>query len=167
MAKWLPDPIYGTLSPASLLATVLFGEIRGHPLREIAAVASVVRNRVEKTAQTRQIDYPWPPALWRSILLKPWAFSCLVIQGGPLNAAATAAFAHQVATGTKLQDANERLCWLAQLTMDGLLLDQTHGATHYIVRTMPGKPSWAQADQWLVASIGPHDFFRLPDQTYD
>lgn len=166
MAKgWDPDPVFYQLSAEALFATLLFGEARNQDLIGKVAVASVVRNRVERTAahrQKRRLDLP----LWKRVILNPWDFSCFDDQGGQLNYNRVVDYAQALAANQPIdKPLTIELSVLVNLCLSGLLVDPTGGATHYhTVGLTP--PNWA-TDDAVVYRDANHIFYKLDDKTYD
>lgn len=138
------------------LICTLLGECAKEPVEGQIAVASVIRNRV---------DHPrWWGRGWKGVCLKDAQFSCWWEKNDNTQRVydlAAALMARTDATGQR--SVVGQLHWVASGVMDGLLLDNTDGADHYLARWLyesPDCPWWARRNP-LTAKVGNHVFLRL------
>lgn len=133
------------MRPVDVLARLVWGEARGELLKGQVAVACVVLNRVA--------DGRWGGRGGIvSVCLKPWQFSCFNSNDPNLP--------------LLLQPPKfspfEQCELVAQLAVDGLLVDPTGGATHYFnPSVVPGRwpASWDKAKMAARGQIGRHSFW--------
>jgi N-acetylmuramoyl-L-alanine amidase len=127
-------------SDQEVFAKILWGESRGEPDEGKQAVANVVMNRVKQ------------PGWWgngvRSVLLKPYQFSCL-LNGDPNRPKLVAI--------TAADSIYARCLDIATLAINGILDDVSGGADSYL-RTGT-TASWARTLK-PVKIIGHHSFYR-------
>jgi N-acetylmuramoyl-L-alanine amidase len=131
-----------------ILARTIWGEARGGGYSGMAAVASVIMNRVNL-----DLNHDGKPDWWgegvQGVCLKKWQFSCW-LENDPNRA--------------KLLAVNERdglfrqALAIARKAVAGEMKDETKGATHYHAIYMT--PKWAVGKRWC-ARIGRHLFYRL------
>jgi N-acetylmuramoyl-L-alanine amidase len=124
-----------------LFAKVLWGEARGESYKGQQAVASVVMNRVNQ------------PRWWghdiRSVLTKPYQFSCLN-QSDPNRP-------KLLEVGE--EDGTYRQCYfIAGIAIAGTLIDVTGGATSYC--TLETNPNWSIGLTPTII-IGHHKFYMI------
>jgi len=113
-----------------LYAALVFGEARGEPYEAKVAVAWVVRNRFIKGG--------WFGKDLRSVILKPWQFSCFN-QGDPNR--------EKLKNPLFYEPFNVWAeCYeIAEKVHQGEVKDPTEGATHYFDEAIKRKPpSWAK-----------------------
>lgn len=140
------NKIFESLSELELMTLCVYGEARNQGLDGMLAVASVILNRAKK------------PSWWgqdiKSVILKPWQFSCLNENDPNRNTLENIA--------SDFQDSLKRLnilrhCyWIAKGLLEGFLLSNVGGATHYHTRQV--KPDWKDKLQKIV-QIGDHIFY--------
>lgn len=145
------------LSSLDLVALTLWGEARGLDIAGRIAVGLVIAHRVADP----RLKYGEG---WAQVVTRPWQFSCWQEISGKENAIAVRTLATQVEAGTEPKGATAwtECLWVAEGVMDGVFVDFTHGATHYLTRALYEQkpPGWAKG-QTPVATIGEHVFFRL------
>lgn len=143
------DQVRTALTDRQAVIATLYGEIRGGDVAAVAAVSSVIANRVRKKA--------WWGSGWKGVCLHKWQFSCWWETSK--NADMTYAFAESLLLGTASGCAT--LEAIADLVMAGLVVDQTRGSCHYVTAEMLAKtpPTWASGRS-PAAEIGGHVFFR-------
>ena len=124
-----------------LLAMCLWGEARGEPTEGKIAVAHVVNNRRKRAG--------WFGANLRSVLLKPFQFSCFNRADPNRNKLL------QPLVYDKPKVWEE--CYACALAvMNQLAPDPTKGATHYFAGRMP---VWA-LEMAPLCEIGHHKFYK-------
>lgn len=131
------------MSDLELLTRLLWGECRGEILQGQVAVANVVRNRVADGRYGKG---------WKGVILRPWQFSCFNPNDPNLKSMLNIA---------SLSYYGE-LKQLAFLTLEGLLVDPTKGATHYFnPQVVPGRwpKSWNPDLMEFRGDIGRHKFY--------
>jgi spore germination cell wall hydrolase CwlJ-like protein len=146
------DELHAALSDVQALGLTLFGEARGEPIEGRVAVANVIRNRVRLGR--------WGPD-YKSVCFAPWQFSCWQPVGGKDNYKVVLTAARALAAGRSARSIYLVLgeCqWIAEGIVDGAVLDNTKGATHYFSTRMVGVPTWA-VGQKPTCRIGGHLFF--------
>jgi spore germination cell wall hydrolase CwlJ-like protein len=134
------------MTPQETLARTLWGEAGIDGKEGMQAVASVVLNRVKK------------PGWWghdiSSVCLAPWQFSCWLEEPvGEKN---------KILAVTDQDPQYQIALNLAQLALDGVLPDNTKGATlYYSPSAMPdGKvPSWVSASVFTT-QVGRQLFYK-------
>lgn len=131
-----------------ILARTLWGEARGEPLSGQEAVASVILNRVKIAKEHR--TYWWGNDIL-AVCRKPYQFSCWN-HDDPNFIKMTKVGLDDRAFGQCLR--------LARRAVNGVLTDNTRGATHYHAQGMI--PSWARG-QAPTAIIGRHIFYRITE----
>lgn len=130
-----------------VLARTLWGEARGEGVQGMEAVAGVILNRVA-VAQARGGKFWWGGDLIQ-VCQKPYQFSC---------------WNRSDPNFRKLQDVDATDLYfataqrIARRAVEGVLSDQTGGATHYHERSIT--PNWAKGVV-PCATIGRHIFYRL------
>jgi N-acetylmuramoyl-L-alanine amidase len=124
-----------------LLARLIYGEARGEPIEGQVAVACVARNRVLHP------KIRWWGVGYRDVILKPFQFSCFN-EADPNFP--------KLINAHLLRDWVQWL-WIAKGVIDGVLRDNTKGATHYANLSVVS-PHWA-AEMRQTAKIGGHTFF--------
>lgn len=131
--------------PIDVLARTIYGEARGEFYQGMAAVASVVMNRVFKGG--------WWGDDVISVCLKPWQFSCWNSKDPNL------AIIEEV---TDADPIFAQCLKIAKNAVNGLLTDQTNGATSYFDRRMAEAPEWALGME-PCAIIGHHLMYKDVD----
>lgn len=139
-----------SLPVVDLLTLLVWGEARGEPIEGQVGVLNVVLNRVADP------HYRYGGG-FAEVILQPFQFSCLNESDPNLPKLLLTADALQELHAGKTQPFAQ-LAWLAEGIITNVLLDNTHGATHYC--SLAVTPSWS-AGQTPVARIGRHVFFRL------
>jgi spore germination cell wall hydrolase CwlJ-like protein len=129
-----------------VLARTLWAEARGEGVLGMEAVACVVLNRV-KIAQVFG-GYWWGNDIIQ-VCHKPYQFSCW-LKSGP-----------QYSRLLKLDESDKHFATalrIARRAVEGLLPDETGGATHYHADYV--SPTWADPSK-KTATIGRHIFYKL------
>ena len=144
-----------TLSDRHVLALTIWGEARGEPVEGQIAVANVVRNRLRIKIVAH------PSTTWRDICLAEEQFSCFNPDPKPTsNYQAVLKAALVLQTKPVTPELGQAL-WIADGALSRLVLDNTHGSTHYLTswlyHTKP--PTWAQGSP-VLATIGQHVFLH-------
>lgn len=131
------------LSDLELLARCIWGEARGEPVEGKVAVAAVIKNRIKGVARYG--------VTLKSVILKPWQFSCFLPKDPNFDL---------IRTGIPGKTFNH--CkFVAGLSLKGLLVDNTRGATHYHVADMEHPPNWSKSKQmFFKRQIGNHKFYE-------
>jgi len=136
---WLPAEmrfLVEGVTEAQRVAACLYGEVRSEPVHGIAAVANVIRNRVQKPG--------WWGSDYSTVVMAPSQFSCWFPAGGEGNYKKLLALMEQFAAKTEITDPAARECiGIAHLVMGNYLRDNTKGSFHYHVATMTPRPKWA------------------------
>lgn len=147
-----PDAIVA-LTDKVIVAFTLFGEARGEGPEGQIAVANVIRNRVD-------CQRPGFGLTVRDVCLKPQQFSCWN-ESDP-NYALLLDMATVFKAGAEPGPVLRQCFWIAAGLAAGEFVDNTHGATHYLVRTLlaSAPPNWA-AGQKVLAVLGAHAFLRV------
>lgn len=147
--------VIAALNAPQVLALTLYGEARGERIDGRAAVACVVRNRVE--AARYGADY-------KAVCLAPLQFSCWAPKGGSLNYETVLQAARLVKNGKVTSGALRECLWIAQGIVDYHVQDITRKATHYITRDLweTRPPKWTLG-LTPVIGIGAHVFFAGVD----
>lgn len=125
------------------LTLTLYGEARGEGLTGMAAVASVVMNRVNDGRYGAGVV---------GVCTKPWQFSCWNPHDPNLPELDFSAL------DIKGEPAWRDVKMIARAAMAGDLYDRTHGATHYFNAKLV-TPRWAEA-MMQTATVGHHQFYR-------
>lgn len=147
--------IVDQLSPAEKVALTLFGEIRNGSEQAIIGVGNAILNRV----RTRKPIWGMTP---EQVVMAPHQFSCWNDDPTTPNDEAVMAEAQRLLDKAPLGP-KMRLCLaVAEAVINGRLMDNTKGATHYYspnaMRPLGRKPLWAIGLKPTV-SIGGHLFF--------
>ncbi len=138
-----------SLAPLDVIAITIWAEARNQPVEGRIAVAAVIRNRVRA--------HHWG-ATYEAVCLAPKQFSCWQAVGGTANYEAVRALKERIEQGQRPSDVVLTECYaIAQEIVSGRLQDNTKGATHYVVTTVP-PPLWA-VDHTPVCVIGDHAFY--------
>lgn len=127
-----------------ILAKTLYGEARGEGLSGIEAVANVIMNRVRHAQKYKGF---WWGKTVKEVCLKPFQFSCWNTNDPNCD----------LLKKDLSQDSVFDICRrVAVRAINGLLKDNTKGATHY--HTLNVNPSWA-SKLTPCAQIGQHLFY--------
>ena len=138
-------PLYSNRAAAiDVLARTIYGEARGQPIHGM----KVVLNRVAVAHKSRTGRYWWGNTVER-VCLAPKQFSCWN-KNDPNLPIITRVVAE------RSSDFRECLA-IAELAVDGRLLDPTGGATHY--HTHAVSPFWKDKLNKTV-TIGDHVFYK-------
>lgn len=130
---------FRALDDVSLLQCLIFGEAEGEDIKGKIAVGCVVRNRVNNPS--------WWGDGWKSVMLKPWQFSCFD------------ELADKITAAYKEEPASMKEClWVAGGIINDSLLDITKSANHYHAEYLI--PYWSKGET-PVAIIGKHIFYKL------
>lgn len=134
------------LSDLELMTLCIYGEARNQGLDGMLAVASVILNRSKK------------PSWWgqdiKSVILKPWQFSCLN-ENDP-NRKILENIAVDFQDSLKRLNILRHCYWVAKGLLEGYLSSNVGGATHYHTRAV--KPDWKEKLQ-KITQIGDHIFY--------
>lgn len=131
------------------LARTIYGEARGETTEGREAVANVVINRI-RFAQARQGGRYWWGNTFEFVCRKPWQFSCWN-DDDPNR--------EKLMLVQAENDVFAECLEVARRAVDGELRDNTEGATHYHVTSMPFPHSWGKPiDPHLT--IGRHVFYK-------
>lgn len=145
----------GLSSDVDIIALTLWGEARNQGPEGRIAIANVIRNRVA----AQQSHFGRTP---REVCLKPKQFSCWIPEGGEDNHGVLMATVLHLSKGEPAGPLVRECQWIAKGLVDNAFVDNTHGATHYLVGDLfqNNPPSWAR-DQRPLARIGAHVFLRV------
>lgn len=149
--------IRAALSDYEALWLTIYGEARGEPVEGQIAVASVIRNRVGRR---------WGGSL-RAVCLAANQFSCWNPAANAnhallINMASEALGDFHERTTAPLDAKARQIKFLAQGIMNGDLLDNTHGADHYLTKNLlqsVDAPTWAMGKP--ARFLGAHAFLTL------
>ncbi len=152
---WL-DPEMQALVPQltepQRVSATLYGEARREPIEGLVAVASVIRNRVQKGG--------WFGTSYSDVCLKAHQFSCWSPAGGAKNYQRLLAFVQFLTRHVPVTNGAERQCiGVALCVMQDYFNDNVKQSTHYHVATMAPRPSWAQGVTPAVQKGG-HVFYN-------
>lgn len=135
-----------------ILSLTLIGESRGEVIQGIVGVGSVIRARAIRESK----DY-------EAICLAPLQFSCW--NKNDPN------YSYLISLSSKLEsttEPHEKQClWVAQGIINGDILDNTNGATHYMTTSLyqsKDAPSWVK-DMKVCCVLGNQIF--LKEQLHD
>lgn len=145
--------ILETQSELNLLQCLVYGESRGQPLEGMAAVAWVVRNRVEHPK--------WWGKDWKSVILRhdkkdppTFQFSCFNSSDANLKK-----IIKGIRLGKLMSDQTWKTCRLIAFgVMYGWLPDYSKGSNHYCHVDL--NPYWIK-DQTPKVTICDHKFYEL------
>lgn len=129
-------------SDIDTLARTIYGEARGEGQQGMIAIANVVMNRVNS-------GITWWGDDIESVCKKPWQFSCWNKNDPNLKVIT------DIQAGTIFEMCKE----IAEDAIDGMLSDNTYGATSYYAKSMPAPPRWA-AGKTVCATVGNQLFFK-------
>lgn len=142
------------LGDALVLSLTLDGEASGEPVEGQIAVGSVIRNRFQSGNFGATVT---------AVCLADRQFSCWLEMGGAANHARVMARAAAIADGQTLMDPPFRQCrYVASGILSGEVLDNTHGALHYVSAALyndPKAPAWVKQAR-VLARIG-HQVFMV------
>lgn len=150
------DQFRELLTDRVALICTLLGEASGEPVQGQIAVANVIRNRA--------MHGRWWGKTWKDVCLKKGQFSCWWETNENTNkvyALAQALMTGQAATSGPTTVS--QLEWIAAGVLDGMLLDPTGMADHYLTESLyesVARPEWAKGKK-PTARIGHHVFLRL------
>lgn len=143
--------LFARLDDIEALGLTLWGEARSESLSGRAAVACVVRTRIA--------DPRWPDTA-KAVCLQPKQFS-VWNSGRDPNSQAVRLVAESLLRGEPPHPLVRECLWLAQGVLDGIVLDSTGGANHYLVERMYRlfPPKWVSG-MAVTATIGAHIFLK-------
>jgi N-acetylmuramoyl-L-alanine amidase len=128
------------------LARTIFGEARGEPTIGKVAVASTVMNRVNRDLWNDGLPDWWGEGI-TGCCKRSGQFSCWLASDPNL----------EKIVHVKMDDLSFRECLaIAKLASLSLLVDPTHGATHYHAENI--LPEWARGKKPTV-TLGRHVFY--------
>lgn len=144
------------MNELDITAGTIYGEARGEGILGMDAVASVIANRVD-IARDHVIKYDKPHPLFgdgtfADCCQRPEQFSCWN-EDDP-NLAIVLALTPD--SGITAQVSYNS----AMAAIDGSLVDNTNGATHYYAASLSEPPYWAKG-KTPCATIGKQIFFKL------
>lgn len=143
--------ILTALSPIEIVKLTVIGEARGEPPEGQIAVANVINNRFH----AGRIKYP----TYTFVCLEKEQFSCW--NDSDPNRAYLLELGQKMVAGQLIIDPYLEQCmYLAEGVMDGKILDNTGGATHYIAKSLGMFPKWA-ANRKNIREIGQQTFFNV------
>lgn len=128
-----------------LLAALIYGEARGERVEGRIAVGHVAKNRTKAPG--------WWGTTWKEVILKPYQFSCF-LESDPNSGL----LLKMLADKDNIEPVWRECKYLAMGIINGDLLDNTKGATHY--HTLGILPKWAK-DKTPILLIGNHAFYRI------
>lgn len=153
--NWLPAEmkfLVDAVTEPQRVAACLYGEVRSEPVQGIAAVANVIRNRVNKGG--------WWGDTYSTVVMAPHQFSCWAPSGGEGNYKKLLSLMEQFAAKKEITDPGARECiGIAHLVMGNYLRDNTKGSFHYHVATMTPRPKWAMGHA-PVTQCAKHVFYN-------
>lgn len=123
------------------LARTIYGEARGEGAQGQIAIANVVMNRIKS-------GITWWGDDVQSVCKKPFQFSCWNKNDPNL----------QVITDIQAGVVFDQCKEIAENAIDGILTDNTYGATSYYAKNMPAPPPWS-IGKTPCAMVGNHIFF--------
>jgi spore germination cell wall hydrolase CwlJ-like protein len=142
------------VSDIDVLARTVVGEARGEGEQGMTDVACVVMNRVAAArafiASHGRYHLLFGDGSPASACLAPWQFSCWN-RGDPNRAIIEALDETKAIFRQGLTIAHD--------AVNGLIVDRTHGATHYFDKRMPSPPKWAEGHTACFEE-GHHRFFK-------
>lgn len=141
-----------TLTDAQIVALTLYGEARSESLDGIVAVGAVIRNRAIDTRHRYGRDV-------REVCFKKWQFSCW--WDGTANQGMVLTALNRLLAADVPSHRWPEIHWMAEGIVNGVLVDNTRGATHYMTRDLleHHPPKWV-ASMEQRAIIGAHVFFK-------
>jgi spore germination cell wall hydrolase CwlJ-like protein len=135
-----------SLSELELITLCVYGEARNQGLDGMLAVASVILNRSKKPS--------WWGSDIKSVILKPWQFSCFN-ENDP-NRKTLENIAMDFQDSLKRLSTLRHCYWIARGLMEGFLSSNVGSATHYHTRQV--KPDWKDKLQ-KITQVGDHIFY--------
>lgn len=154
--KWIElNKSFIALPPAHILALCAYGEARGEEKPGIQAVLNVVNNRVHIGGWYVEKEIARLSSEYHGVILKPFQFSCFL--PGDDNRKLLLWIATDVNSAVSTRKPLALCLDLSIALINGLLEDNTQGATHYHTREV--KPPWA-AKLVRTAEIGHHIFYK-------
>lgn len=156
----MDNTIFENLADDKLLALTIWGEASTQGTDGKMAVANVVKNRTKDASNTSFVDkdiLSRTGSLWKAVILKNKQFSCFN---------ASDAQRPKLETRAKNWDSNyqsdsnlQQSYNIANMAVNGILVDNTNGATHYFNPSL-ANPSWAKALDY-IGNIGDHVFYSI------
>jgi spore germination cell wall hydrolase CwlJ-like protein len=142
---FLPDPTkcFNELGDIQIIAMCIWGESRGESFRGKIGVGSVIRNRAKNPN--------WWGAGWKSVILKPYQFSCFNVTD-PNREKMKKPLEHDS------REVWEESCIVAVSVYYDLVEDPTKGANHY--HDISVAPNWAVSKDPTI-QIGRIKFYKL------
>lgn len=140
------NKMFESLTELELMTLCIYGEARNQGLDGMLAVGSVILNRAKKPSW-------WGDSI-KTVILKPWQFSCLNEKDPNRKTLENIA--------VDFNDSLSRLnilrhCWwIAKGLQEGLLESNVGAATHYHTRQI--SPNWKEKLQKLT-QVGDHIFY--------
>lgn len=126
------------------IARTLWGEARNQGERGMRAVACVIQNRVRNPA--------WWGKDWIGVCRRKWQFSCWNATDPNLKL---------LLKVTRQTKAFKQALLIAEEAVDGMLVDITGGADHYLnPKAVTKMPAWS-LNREPVRVIGAHHFYRI------
>ena len=140
-----------TLPARTVVALTLWAEARGQGVTGLAAVAWVIKRRVER----RRLNY-------QHACLDPWQFSCWNATEDA-NTRALGRMTHAVLAAQPIDDPSWPTCLrIADGVIAGVLPDPVFGADHYLTTALFQSakcPGWAK-DLTVASVVGAHTFLK-------
>lgn len=121
------------LTDTEIVGLTIYGEGRGEPISGQIAIGSVIRNRVTKVKT------------YFDVCFAPFQFSCWD-EHDP-NYSILVELAEKLVMGEYSTDSTLNQClWIAKGIVDNLIIDNTHGANHYLTKALMSSnpPTWAK-----------------------
>lgn len=140
------NEIFEELTDVELLSLCVYGEARNQGLDGMLAVASVIVNRSKHPS--------WWGSSIKSVILKPWQFSCLNENDPNKKKLENLAADFQAALSNN--NSLKACYWIAKGLLDGILFSNVAGATHY--HTMAVSPDW-KTKLTMTKRVGDHIFY--------
>lgn len=165
MPPLTPDPVtvLEDLTELQALAGTMYAEARGDfaeggsSVEERLAVGCTVRNRLLTRGRFG--------TTFKAVCLQRLQYSCWSVSGGRENFDNLIGQLFMVQAGNPAADPLLReSLYLANGVMTGVILDATHGATHYYAPAamvpVGRLPDWAKGQRRPVATVGNQLFFK-------
>jgi len=137
---------FESLLELELMTLCVYGEARNQGLDGMLAVASVILNRSKKAS--------WWGHNIKSVILKPWQFSCLN-ENDP-NRKTLENIAVDFMGNLERLNILRQCWWVARGLFEGYLASNIGGATHYHTRAV--RPDWKDK-LTKITQIGDHIFY--------